>query len=313
MPIPVALDVDTGVDDALALILALRSPELAVRAVSCVAGNTSVEFATRNTLLVLDRLEARRDLRVARGAAQPLARPLAPAGEVHGADGLGNTSALYPPSTRPYGMDGVALLLETIQAQPGALTLIATGPMTNLAQAVAREPAAFRQLREIVQMGGAVAVPGNVSPHAEFNLWVDPEAAAAVFAAGVPLRLVPLDVTEQLVLTRARVRQLAQERDSGVFQFVRECTVLYFDFHQQRVGINGGHLHDPAAVTAAIHPEWFTWRRARLGIDTGEAERGRLRVEWPSEAGRDEAGTAQVAVGSEAARVVDFIADRVCQ
>ncbi|MFQ5927659.1 MAG: nucleoside hydrolase [Terriglobia bacterium] len=305
MPIPVALDVDTGVDDALALILALRSPELNVRAVTCVAGNTSVEFATRNTLLVLDRLEARTDLPVARGAGEPLARPLASATDVHGADGLGNTSALYPRSTRPYRMDAAALLCETIQEQPNALTVIATGPMTNLAQACARDPAAFGRLKEIVQMGGAVAVPGNMGPHAEFNLWVDPEAAAAVFATGVPLRLVPLDVTEQLVLTRTRVRQSAQERDSGVFQFVRECTVVYFDFHQQRVGINGGYLHDPAAVTAAIHPEWFTWRRAHLAMDT--RERGRLSME------QDAAGTAQVAVGVEAARVVDFVVNRVCR
>lgn len=315
MPIPVALDVDTGVDDALALILALRSPELDLRAVTSVAGNTTVESATRNTLLVLDRLEARADLPVAAGAAQPLARPLVTAAEVHGADGLGNASGVYPRSTRPVApMDAAELLLQTIREHPRALTLIATGPMTNLARAFARDPAAFGQLREIVQMGGAVAVPGNTSPHAEFNLYVDPEAAAAVFAAGVPLRLVPLDVTEQLVLTRARVRQFALERDSAVFQFVRECTVLYFDFHQQRAGINGGHLHDPAAVTAVIHPEWFTWRRGRLGIETGERERGRLRVEW------DEAGPAQacpalaeVATGVEVARVVGLVEERVCR
>ena len=204
-------------------------------------------------------------------------------------------------------------------------------------------------------MGGAVAVPGNTSPHAEFNFYVDPEAANAVFAAPVPLRLLPLDVTEQLVLLRARLRQLAQERDSAVFQFVREFTVLYFDFHLERVGINGGYLHDPAAVTAAIHPEWFTWRRARLRVETDDADRGRVRAAWdenslrhselplslpraqpavstvePSrgegegrseesqEQGRlrvewDEAATAQVATAVEVARVVDFIADRVCR
>jgi inosine-uridine nucleoside N-ribohydrolase len=177
--------------------------------------------------------------------------------------------------------------------------------MTNLAVALERDPATFRQLKGILQMGGAVAVPGNTGPHAEFNLWVDPEAAARVFESGVPLRLVPLDVTEQLVLSRARVRELAQQRDSAVFQFVRECSVLYFDFHQQRVGVNGGYLHDPAAVTAAIHPEWFGWRRARLGMES--SERGRLRAHW------DVQGTAAVAMGVEVAPVVDFIAERVCR
>jgi len=308
MAIPVVLDVDTGVDDALALILALRSPELEVRAVTTVAGNTTVANATANTLLVLDLLEAREDLPVGQGAAGPRARELETAAEVHGTDGLGNARALYPASRRKTAsLSAEELLLETIRQHPGELTLIATGPMTNLAVARERDPATFRQLKGIIQMGGAVAVPGNTSPHAEFNLFVDPEAAARVLESGVPLRLVPLDVTEQLVLTRARVRELALARDSAVFQFVRECTVLYFDFHQQRVGINGGYLHDPAAVTAAIHPEWFSWRRARLRVETGARGRGRVQADW------DEQGTAQVGIGVEVAPVVDFIADWVCR
>lgn len=308
MPIPVTLDLDTGVDDTLALILAVRSPEVDLRAVTTVAGNTEVDSALRNTLLVLDRMEARADLPVARGATQPLARTLLTAPEVHGADGLGNVSALYPATARSAApLDAAGLLLQMIQERPGALTLVATGPMTNLALGLARDAAAFRQVKEIIQMGGAVSVPGNTGPYAEFNIYVDPEAANAVFAAAVPLRLVPLDVTEQLVLTRARLRELALARDSAVFQFVRECTVLYFDFHQQQVGFAGGYLHDPAAVTAAFHPEWFTWRRARLRVETSEAERGRLRAEW------DEAAVNQVAMAVEVERVVALIEDRVCR
>ena len=308
MAIPVALDLDTGVDDTLALILALRSPELGLRAVTTVAGNTPVESATRNTMLILDLLQVSADLRLAQGAAQPLARSLVTAPEVHGADGLGNVRGIYPASARSVAqVDAAGLLLEAIRAQTGALTLVATGPMTNLALALARDAATFRRVKEIIQMGGAVSVPGNTGPHAEFNIYVDPEAANAVFAAGLPLRLVPLDVTEQLVLTRARLRELAQERDSAVFQFVRECTVLYFDFHQQQLGWRGGYLHDPAAVTAAFHPEWFTWRRARLSVDTSEAERGRVRAEW------DESATAQVATGVEVKRVVSLVEERVCR
>ena len=188
MAIPVVLDVDTGVDDALALILALRSPELEVRAVTTVAGNTTVANATANTLLVLDLLEAREDLPVGQGAAGPRARELETAAEVHGTDGLGNVRALYPASRRKTAsLSAEELLLETIRQHPGELTLIATGPMTNLAVALARDPATFRQLKGIIQMGGAVAVPGNTSPHAEFNLFVDPEAATQVFESGVPL------------------------------------------------------------------------------------------------------------------------------
>ncbi|MBI4462780.1 MAG: nucleoside hydrolase [Acidobacteria bacterium] len=308
MPIPIVLDVDTGVDDALALILAARSPELDLRGVTCVAGNTTIEKATRNTLLVLDRVQVRADLPVAAGTSEPLARRLETAAEVHGTDGLGNVSALYPRSARalaPMGAD--ELLLRTIHEQTGKLTLIATGPMTNLARALERDPTTFREVKEIVQMGGAVAVPGNTTRYAEFNLWVDPEAAAVVFASGIPLRFVPLDVTEKLILTRPRMRELAQERDSSVFQFVREFTVIYFDFHLQHLGINGGYLHDPAAVTSPIHPEWFTWRRARLRIETSDAERGRVRAQW------DEPGAAQVATDVNVEKVVEFVVERVCR
>jgi len=304
----VVLDVDTGVDDALALILALRSPELAVKAITTVAGNAPVEACTRNTLLVLDLLQAPTTLPVAQGAAQPLLGTPPTAAEVHGADGLGNVSALYPHSARLLApVDAAELLLRQIRASAGALTLIATGPMTNLALAQMRDPQTFSQLKEIVQMGGAVAVPGNVSPVAEFNFYVDPEAAAQVVSSGVPLRLLPLDVTEQLVLLRDELRKLAQERDSAVFQFVRECTVLYFDFHQRTRNINGGYLHDPAAVVAVIRPQWFTWRRARLRVETHAGERGRLRAQW------DPDGRAQVAMGVEAERVLGLVYERLCR
>ncbi|MFQ5778856.1 MAG: nucleoside hydrolase, partial [Terriglobia bacterium] len=203
---PIALDVDTGVDDALALMLALRSPELRLEAVTTVAGNCPVHFATRNTRLVLDVAQAPAELPVAQGAACPLARKLTTAGEVHGSDGLGNVTGVYPAPKHPLAaQDAPALLLETIKRLGAELTLVATGPMTNLEQAVRRDREAFRRVGEIVQMGGALRVPGNTSETAEFNLYVDPEAAAAVLATGVPLRLVPLDVTQQAVLLRQEV------------------------------------------------------------------------------------------------------------
>lgn len=304
----VTLDVDTGVDDALALILALRSPELDVKAITTVAGNAPVEACTRNTLLVLDLLQAPLTLAVAQGAAQPLVATPLTASEVHGADGLGNVSALYPRSARVLApVDAAELLLRQIREHTGALTLIATGPMTNLALAQTRDPGTFCQAKEIVQMGGAVAVPGNASHVAEFNFYVDPAAAAQVVSSGVPLRLLPLDVTEHLVLLRSELRRLARERDSAVFQFVRECTVLYFDFHQRMRNVNGGYLHDPAAVAAVIRPEWFTWRRARLRVETRAGERGRLRTQW------DDGGNAQVATGIKAEGVLGLVCERLCR
>lgn len=302
------LDVDTGVDDALALILALRSPELHLEAVTTVAGNVPVEAATRNTRLVLDVVGAPGELAVAAGAARPLMRELVTATQVHGADGLGNVTDVYPAPKHPQREESaVSLLLELIERFGEELTLIATGPMTNLAEAARQNLPAFRRLGEIVQMGGAVRVPGNISKVAEFNLYVDPEAAATVVATGVKLRLVPLDVTQQAPLLRTELRRLAQQRDSAVFQFVREISVLLFDFHQKFLGVNAFHLHDPMAVAAAIDPTLFTWEAARLEVRTDEAERGRT-LATPA------AGApVQVATGVDAERFLALFTERVCR
>lgn len=302
------LDVDTGVDDALALLLALRSPELHLEAVTIVAGNTSLENATRNTRLVLDVAQAPAELQVARGAAHPLARELVTADAVHGADGLGNVTGVYPPPQHPLTEDEAAdLLLAMIDRYGDSVTLVATAPMTNLAQAARRHAATFRRVGEIVQMGGAVRVPGNISPLAEYNFYVDPEAAAAVVASGVRLRLVPLDVTLQAALLRAELRRLAQERDSAVFQFVREITVLCMDAHQKFLGLNGIHLHDPAAVAAAIDPTLFSWEPIRLTVRTDEAERGRT-LATP-----DPASPVAVATAVDAERFLALFTERVCR
>lgn len=305
---PVLLDLDTGVDDALALLFALRSPELHLEAVTTVAGNAPVETTTRNTRLVLDVAQAPTSLRVAQGAAQPLARPLMTAGEVHGADGLGNATGVYPPPRHPLAREDAAqVLLRTIDRYGQKLTVIATGPMTNLARAARQQATTFRRVGEIVQMGGAIHVPGNTSAVAEFNLYVDPEAAAEVLATGVRLRLVPLDVTQQAVLLRSELRRRAQEGDSAVFQFVREFTVLYFDYHQRTENLNGGYLHDPVAVAAAIDPELFTWERGRLEVRGDETERGRTVFTPAADA------PVQVATALPVERFLKLFLERVCR
>jgi len=302
------LDVDTGVDDALALLLALRSPELHLEAVTTVAGNTSLENATRNTRLVLDVAQAPAELQVARGAAHPLAHELMTAEDVHGADGLGNVTGVYPPPRHPLAEDDAAdLLLATIDRYGDSLTLVATAPMTNLAEAARRDAAIFRRVGEILQMGGAIRVPGNISPLAEYNFYVDPEAAAAVVASGARLQLVPLEVTLQAALLRSELRRLAQERDSAVFQFVREITVLCMDAHQKFLGLNGIHLHDPAAVAAAIDPTLFTWQPVRLTVGTDEAERGRT-LATP-----DPDSPVAVATAVDAERLLALFTERVCR
>jgi inosine-uridine nucleoside N-ribohydrolase len=304
----VAIDVDTGVDDALALLLALRSPELSLEAVTTVAGNVPVETATRNTRLVLDVAQAPRALPLAQGAPRPLRRDIVHSTFVHGEDGLGNASGVYPPPQHLLAeTDAATLLLELIERHGEELTLISLGPMTNLALAARLDAALFRRVGEVVQMGGAVRHPGNITPMAEFNIYVDPEAAAEVVATGVPLRLVPLDATTGALLTRAELRRLAQERDSAAFQFVREITVVILDFYQQRLGLDGFHPHDPMATAAAIDPGLLTWERIRLEVRTDDAERGRT-VGSP-----DQNSPVLVATGVDAGRFLPFLTDRVCR
>ena len=272
----ILLDVDTGVDDALAILLALRSPELKVEAVTTVAGNLPVDLCTRNTRLVLDIADAPRETLVAQGADKPLARELHTASAVHGADGLGNVAALYgEPKHALDPRPAYQLILDKIAEFGEELTLVPTGPMTNLALAAREDPETFSKAGEIVQMGGAIGVPGNTGPWAEFNIFVDPEAAAEVLATGVPMRLVPLDVTKQIILMRDELKRLTGLRDSRMFQFVREITLLYFEYQQKRSGLKGGYLHDPTAVMAAIEPNLFIWEPVTIEVRTDDEQRGR--------------------------------------
>ena len=326
----VLLDVDTGVDDALALIFALRSPELDVRAITTVAGNTTVDQALRNTLLLLDVLQAPA-IPVARGADRPLLRPLVTAGDVHGADGFGNATTVYPPPRRgPCDQDATELILSTIAAERDQLTLVASGPLTNLARALEADPATFRLLGKLVVMGGAFRTAGNTGPVAEFNFFCDPDAARAVLQAGLQVTLVPLDVRERAVLPRTSLRALSQQRDSSVFQFVREFTVLWFDYHREVAGMDGGYLHDPLAVAAAALPDLLRTVHTRVSVETsGEFTAGMTVADWrgrkpapqvlarfggeAAQGGPYGPPNAHVAVDADVPRFLDLFYERVCR
>jgi len=241
----VILDVDTGVDDALAIMLAVRSPELEVLGITTVSGNVPVTRCTANTLLVLEVLEAS-NIPVVSGATGPLARGPFTAVEVHGGDGLGNVATRYPAPTRQAAQGAVEFLLETIRCFPGELTLVASGPLTNVAMAIRENRETMHSLHGITVMGGTIRVPGNVGPTTEFNFAVDPEAAAIVLEAGLPIRLVPLDVTEQVVLSRETVERA---KGFGKLQgFIHDMTAATMTFHREHEGFDGMFLHDPLAV-----------------------------------------------------------------
>nr|WP_177244861.1 nucleoside hydrolase [Streptomyces sp. yr375] len=199
------IDCDTGVDDALALLFAVRHPGLDVRAVTCVAGNTDVDGVVRNTLTVLEHAGAG-DIPVARGAERPLLEPVRTARHVHGQDGMGDLG-LPAPTRRPVDVDAVALLRREILASPRPVTLIPTAPLTNIALLLRTYPEVVRNIERIVFMGGAVAT-GNATPVAEFNVWHDPEAAAVLLTAGVPITMYGLDVFQRVLVPPADVARL---------------------------------------------------------------------------------------------------------
>jgi inosine-uridine nucleoside N-ribohydrolase len=286
MPRHVLIDTDPGVDDALALILALQSPELSVDAITTVSGNVHVDLATQNTLTVLGLFPPERRPLVARGAARPLAGSWDTAVHVHGDDGLGGLSCLrtsageprYPPaSTALTQVDAVTCLLDHIRHAPGELTLVALGPLTNLAQALRRDSKVVHQLAEVVIMGGAVTVPGNVTPVAEFNIYVDPEAAREVFASGLPLTLIGLDVTERVRLTAETIAQHILPLGSRLGQFVGECTGHTVQFSSRVERPPGMALHDPLAVGALIDPATVSTEPLAIQVETkGEFTTGML-------------------------------------
>lgn len=288
------LDVDTGVDDAMALALAVRAPALTLLGVTTVAGNVEIEKATENTRRVLATLGAG-NLPVHRGFSRPLARPLETAWHVHGETGLGDLD-LPPAEGGPGKSTAPDFLIEQIMAAPGTVTLICTGPLTNLAAAIALEPRLPAALGHLVIMGGALE-RGNVTSYAEFNIYVDPEAAAHVFAT-CRLTMVGLDVTQQTVLSHAaweRLARVATPEGRLVYGVNRQ------GFRQR--GWQAVHLHDPLAVGVALDPSLCTMKRGAVQVESATA--------WC--AGRttlteDAAGPHTVCVGVDAPRFLNLFA-----
>jgi inosine-uridine nucleoside N-ribohydrolase len=294
------IDTDPGIDDALALLFAWGSPELRVAAITTVAGNVPVDDATRN----LHRLLALRAIDppppIARGAAAPLARELVTATRYHGADGLGELSDW--PSITPASSPRTAaeLIVETARAAAEPLTLIALGPLTNVALALARDASALRRLTRVVAMGGAVDVPGNVTPTAEFNLHVDPEAADRVLSAGLRLDLVPLDATRQAVVGRAAFERALARRPGPLADRIAAFTRRGFG-GDAVPGLGEMVLHDPLAVAAALDPALVGWGPARLRI----AADGQTRRETG-------APNCRFARTVDVSRFLDLFLDRLC-
>jgi inosine-uridine nucleoside N-ribohydrolase len=330
VPVPWLIDTDPGIDDALALLLALACPEVSVEAITSVAGNVPVDLTTANVHRILSVGAPAARLRVARGAAAPLRRALVTATDPHGDDGLGgisrlrdvNGQLLYPVPEAPAApldpaasgvIDGPDLILEMADRFAGELVVVALGPLTNLAVALERDRSRLSRVGRIVIMGGAIAVPGNVTPAAEFNFHVDPEAAAAVFRSDLPLEVVPLDATRQVMLRRAALAVALARGRAPVARFIEDFTKHGFAFGDRR-GEGGVPLHDPLAVGVALDPSLVEFEPLHVEVeDRGRVTRGAAIADRRSIPAREKAApNCRVAMAVSAGRFLDLFLDRVC-
>ena len=273
----ILIDTDPGVDDALAILLAMLSPELHIEAITTVCGNVPVTQGTENLLRILGVLDLEEFPYIAQGEAQPLVKPLVTAVHVHGDDGLGNVSQLrnadgnplYPPADANISStSGVDLILETVTRYPDELTLVALGPLTNIAKAIREDPEKMQRLQKIVVMGGAFEEYGNVTTTAEFNIFVDPHAAHEVFHFDVPIHILPLDATHQVVLTGERLLAETDQRPDRISQFIRDATQPCMEFYREHVGFWGFHIHDALPIGTLTHPDYFESVPAHVQVET---------------------------------------------
>jgi inosine-uridine nucleoside N-ribohydrolase len=257
---PIVIDCDPGHDDAIAILLALASPEVELRGITTVAGNQTLDKTTRNALKVLE-LAGRTEIPVAAGADRPLRRELRTAANVHGETGLDGPD-LPEPVTKPVDAAATELLDELLQ--PGVV-LVPTGPLTNVALLLERHPGVRDRIERIVWMGGAIA-EGNVTPAAEFNAFVDPEAAAAVFASGIPLTMIGLDITHKALFDAGHAERL---RGTGkVGRAVAELADFFLEFHRQRYRFDGAPIHDAMAVAHVIDATLVETLECNVQIET---------------------------------------------
>ncbi|MGH3880806.1 MAG: nucleoside hydrolase [Actinophytocola sp.] len=311
----VVIDTDPGVDDALAILLAAASPELELVGLTTVFGNCAVDVATRNALVLLD-VAGRADVPVARGAADPIASPyLGPVPQVHGVDGMGDGGPLPEPTGSPVAASAAEFLCCTAAASPGELTILAVGPLTNLALALRLRPDLDTLVERVVVMGGNALVPGNATPAAEANMHNDPEAADIVFGARWPVTMVGLDVTHKVNLRGADIDRItAAPTPAG--RHLARALPRYRAFFEHTNGLDGMYVHDPSAVAYLIDPTMFTVSEWPLRVETQGFSRGKT---WPSLGDTDDSTpaawqgrpTVSVCVDVDAARVVDLMLARL--
>lgn len=307
MALPIILDCDPGHDDAIAMVLALASPELDVKAITASAGNQTPDKTLRNVLRMLTLL-GRQDIPVAGGARKPLMRELIIAENVHGESGL-DGPALPEPDFTPQACTAVELMAKTLRESPQPVTIVATGPQTNVALLLNSHPELHDKIPRIVMMGGAMVL-GNWQPAAEFNIYVDPEAAEIVFQSGIPVVMAGLDVTH-----RAQIHGLDIERfrqvGNPVATIVAELLDFFMEYHKDaKWGFTGAPLHDPCTIAWLLKPELFTSVERWVGVETqGKYTQGMTVVDYYFLTGKQPNTTVLLDIDRE--RFVDLLVERL--
>ncbi|NHM20478.1 nucleoside hydrolase [Tritonibacter mobilis] len=266
-PRKIIIDTDPGQDDAVAILLALGSPEdIDLLGITTVAGNVPLALTQKNARITCE-VAGRPEVKVYAGCDAPLERPLVTAEHVHGSTGLDGPD-LFEPAMALQDQHGVEFIIDTLRAEaPGTVTLCPLGPLTNIGAAFRKAPDIIDRVQEIVLMGGAYFEVGNITPAAEFNIYVDPEAARDVLASGGKITMMPLDVTHKALTSRARV-QAFRDLGSRVGNFTADMLDFFERFDVEKYGSEGGPLHDPCVIAYMIQPELFSGRHINVEIET---------------------------------------------
>ena len=284
-PRKIIIDTDPGQDDAAAIMLALGSPELEILGITTVAGNVPLARTSCNARIILE-FCSRTDVKVYAGADKPIARPLITAEHVHGKTGL-DGPVVEEPTMPMQTQHAVDFIIETLRREPsGTVTLCTLGPLTNIATALEKAPDIAGRVRELVMMGGGFFEGGNITPAAEFNIYVDPEAAAAVFKSGIPIVMMPLDVTHKVLTLKSRVAGL-RAIGSRPAKALVEMLDFFERFDVEKYGSDGGPLHDPTVIAYLLKPDLFAGRDCNVEIETASPLTvGMTVVDWWQVTGR---------------------------
>ena len=320
----VIIDTDGGVDDVLALTLAFCSSELKIEAITTVFGNVPVVQATKNIIRTLDLLCIKRPPVVAIGASSPLNKAHISAQDVHGTDGVGEIYRLVKPDGTPAYPDisldkdipcATEVILSTIKKYRSEITLITLGPLTNIAHIISTDPEALKDITEIIIMGGALYVPGNITPFAEYNIYADPHAAKIVLSSGLPIVLVPLDVTRSVIWNQDAVFASAQAIREPLGRFILDITGEIMEYSQRKKGVRGVTLHDPLAVGIGIDSSLGDISRFHVDVQTDSIEtEGKTTAHLSSvKEGLKGQSNIRTVMNVDGQRFLTFFEERICK